>query len=109
MLEKLSIPCAFIYKREKNYVKTRFIQVKRFLKYPEELDSPNSYMRVMSPSYCYYIMIDKKHNQFVIKDTFTNREIFKIPHYLMNLTLEKPFEIMSRFKWVSDESIHVID
>ena len=109
MLEKISIPCVFLYKREKNYVNTRFIQIKRLSKYPEQLDSSSNFMRVLSPTFCYSINIDKKHNQFVILDTFTNREIYKIPQYLMNLTIENPKDIMERFKWVNDDTIHVID
>lgn len=75
---------------------------RRFSQYPEDLENESGMIRTLSPSFQYYIDINRSTNKFVIKDIFAQAEIYKIPQHLMNLDEESVKEIMNRFKWVDD-------
>lgn len=78
-------------------------------KFPEDLENDSGFLRVLSSSFQYYIDIDKGAKQFVIRDTFIMSEVYKIPKYLMNINEESPKEIMSRFKWLGEDMIKIIN
>jgi hypothetical protein len=64
--------------------------LKRFSKYPEDLESVSGYMNVLSPTFDCYIDIDRGTNRFVIKDTFAQKELYQISKDLMNPNKESP-------------------
>jgi len=104
MLEKLGHPRVFLYEKEENKMRrtTKWKCLRRFNKFPEDLENDSGYLRAMSPSFQFFIDINRSNNQFVIKDTFTMKEMVNIPKDLMDIDEEKPLEIMNRFKWVDD-------
>jgi hypothetical protein len=53
-------------------------------RFPEDLENDSGLLRSLSPSFSYFIDLDKEVNQFIIRDTLTNHEIYRIPLYLMN-------------------------
>ena len=111
MIEKLAHPRVFMYEREdgkkKGQIKWKLI--KRMTKFPEDLENDSGFLRVVSPTFQYYIDVDKAAKQFVIRDTFSLTEIYKIPKYLMNTNEESPLEIMNRFKWITEDIIKIIN
>lgn len=63
MVEKLNHPRVFLYEREdlktKNVITTKWKCLKRMSKFPEELENDSGFLRVLSPSFQYYIDVDK--------------------------------------------------
>lgn len=53
MLEKLGHPRVFLYEREENRMRRtiKWKCLRRFSKYPEELDNNSGYSRVLSPNF----------------------------------------------------------
>src|SRR5438270_97220 len=87
MLEKIANTGVFLYRKERPSLATtdvNWVQVMRFNKFPEELESESGYLRVMSPCFDYYIDIQKDANVFVIKDTLLQNVVHKIDRYLMD-------------------------
>lgn len=74
MLEKLNHPRVFLFQKESiagtNRVKWNF--VKRFNKYPQDLENDTGYIRVMSPDFEQYIDINRGDHQFVIRNSVTD-------------------------------------
>lgn len=52
--------------------------------------------------------MDRCNNQLVVKDTFSNVEIYRIPHHYMNLETGNVSELMNHFKWVNEDVIQLI-
>jgi hypothetical protein len=78
-------------------------------KFPEQLENDSGFLRTFSPDFKYYIDINRRINQFVIKDTLTMEEQFRIPKHIMNLNEEPPHIIMNRFKWISGLQYKIIN
>lgn len=88
MLEKLTHPRVFLYRKIKksdtnNKVNWQFI--KRFSKFPEDLETNSGFLRCMSPCFKYYIDINRALNVFVIRDTIVGNIVHSISRDLMNL------------------------
>lgn len=83
--------------------------IRRLSKYPEELENDSGFMRTLSPSFLQYIDINKSLNQFVIKDTFSMRELLIVPKHFMDPSKEPIKEIMNRFEWINDDAIKLIN
>jgi hypothetical protein len=111
MLEKLGHPRVFLYEKEENKMKRsiKWKCLRRFNKFPEDLENDSGYLRSMSPSFQQFIDINRTTNEFVIKDTFSLKELVRIPKDLMDLEEEDPKEIMNRFKWIDESSIRIIN
>ncbi|CDW71887.1 wd-40 repeat protein [Stylonychia lemnae] len=111
MLEKLGHPRVFLYEKEENRMRRtiKWRCIRRFSKYPEELENDSGFLRALSPSFQNLVDVNRKDNLFVIRDTFSNRVICTVPKDLMDLNLEPASEIMNRFKWVDDETIKIIN
>ena len=111
MLERLQHPRVFLYEKEENRMRgmIKWKCLRRFSKYPEELENESGYLRALSPSFQYYIDINRTLNQFVIKDTFMMTERYKIPKDLMDMGEEPASEIMNRFQWIDEERIRLIN
>jgi hypothetical protein len=107
MIEKLNHPRVFLYEREdyknKTQITTKWKCLKRMSKFPEELENDSGFLRVLSPSFQYYIDVDKANKQVLIRDTFAATEVYRMPTHLMNLKEEQAGEVMNRFKWLSDD------
>jgi hypothetical protein len=73
MLEKLTYPRVFLY--EKILIEGRgAIQwrlIRRFNKYPADLECDQGPLKVLSPCFSYFVDIDRENNQLIIRDTFT--------------------------------------
>lgn len=111
MLEKLSHPRVFLYEREESRLRSKQVRwrcLRRWNKYPEELENESGHLRVLSPSFQYHLDFDKATKEYVIRDTFALRDIYRVPKHLMNGEQESPATIMNRFKWVSDEIVQLI-
>lgn len=111
MLEKLGHPRVFLYEREetKRGRKTRWRCIRRLNKFPEQLENDSGFLTTFSPSFKCYIDINRRLNQFVIRDTLTANEMWRMPKHLFNLTDEQPSTIMNRFKWINDDQIRIIN
>jgi len=112
MLERLTHPRIFIYKREvlsETLATVKWMQIKRFNKYPEELENTSGYLRSLSPCFSRYIDINSASMIYVIKDTFTQEVIQKIPNDLMNPNIESPKEQMNKFLWVDYKTIRILN
>lgn len=99
MIEKLGHPRVFLYEKEENKMRrtVKWKCIRRFSKYPEDLENDSGFIRTLSPTFSLFIDINRTTNQFVIKDTFTMQELHSIPKDLMNLEEESAAEIMNRF------------
>lgn len=62
-------------------------------------------LRALSPSFHHCIDINKTLNQFVVRDTFTLNELYRIPKHFMDPSKENPKEIMARFEWIDEDTI----
>lgn len=112
MIEKIANTRVFLYKREKLSAAStdcNWTLVRRFNKFPEELESESGFLRVMSPCFEYYIDIQKDENIFVIKDTLIQNVVYKIEKYLMDPSKENAKDIMNRFKWIDSKTIRIIN
>lgn len=110
MLEKLSYPRVFLYELEKiEGTRVRPKMLKRFSKYPEDLENENGFLDLLSPSFEYYIDIDRGTNRFVIKDTFAQKELYQISKDLMNPAKESIKQLMGRFRWIDNNQIRLVN
>jgi len=66
-------------------------------KFPEHLENDSGYLRSFSSDFKFYIDINRRINQFVIKDTLTMSEQFRIPRHIMDLNEDPAHVIMNRF------------
>lgn len=91
MLEKLTHPRVFLYQNDNIYLegtnKVRWELIKRFSKFPEDLEDNSGFLRCMSPCFTYYIDVNRATNKFVIRDTITGNQIYKISKGLLSLSL----------------------
>jgi hypothetical protein len=73
MLEKLAHPRVFLYEKEETKLRrqTRWKCIRRMNKFPEQLENDSGFLRTFSPDFKYFIDINRRINQFVIKDTVT--------------------------------------
>lgn len=81
MLEKLNHPRIFLYEKKKAPEAANRVNwslVKRFSKFPSDLENQSGFLQIMSPCFEYYIDIDRELKKFVIKDTFTSTLIYTI-------------------------------
>jgi hypothetical protein len=64
MIEKLSHPRVFIYEREESKMRrhVKWHCMKRFAKFPEDLENNSGFLRTVSPSFQFFIMIDRALN-----------------------------------------------
>ena len=112
MIEKLSHPRVFLYGKEDGKSLGGLLKwkcIRRLHKFPEELENDSGFLRVISPSLQLMLGIDRTMNQFIIRDTFTLTEKYRIPKFLMDLGEEKEHEIMNRFAWVDEQHIKLIN
>lgn len=76
MLEKLTYPRVFLYQKDNNVKgNTHWKLLKRFSKFPNDLESDSGELRVMSPTFQFYIDVCRTTNMFVIRDTMTKIEM----------------------------------
>jgi len=80
MLEKLGHPRVFLYEKEENKMKrsVKWKCLRRFNKFPEELENDSGFLRAMSPTFQQFIDIDRQLNRFVIRDTFSLQPLLEI-------------------------------
>lgn len=111
MLEKLQHPRIFLYQvdltNEGPSCKWRLI--KRFTKFPHDLENNTGYLQVMSPCFEYYIDIDRALGNFVIRDTITSTLIYQIKEDLMDSKSESPRDILNRFMWINKDRIRILN
>lgn len=90
MLEKLGHPRVFLYEKEENKMRRTFKWkcLRRFNKFPEDLENDSGFLRTMSPSFQFFIDINRSSNLFVIRDSFTLKEVLTISKDLMDLEEE---------------------
>lgn len=81
MLEKHGHPRVFLYEKEENKMKRtiKWKCLRRFTKFPEELENESGFLRCMSPTFHQFIDIDRQLNRFVIRDTFSHNTLVEIP------------------------------
>ncbi len=111
MLEKLGHPRVFLYEKEETRKgrKTRWRCIRRLNKFPEQLENDSGFLTSFSPSFKCFIDINRRLNQFIIRDTFNMNELWRIPKHLMNLNDELPNVVMNRFKWVNEDTFRIIN
>lgn len=76
MLERLNHPRIFMYKKElanENTNRIRWILIKRFNKYPENLENHSGFLRCLSPGFDYYMDLNEEDHVYIIRNTFTNQ------------------------------------
>jgi hypothetical protein len=64
MLEKLGHPRVFLYEKEENKMRRTFKWkcLRRFNKFPEDLENDSGFLRTMSPSFQFFIDLNRTTN-----------------------------------------------
>ena len=90
MIEKLGYPRIFLYEKQESKMRRRIKWrcIKRFNKFPEDLENESGLLRSLSPTFQYFLSVDRSNNQFVVLDTFSMEEVYRIPDHLMDLNQE---------------------
>ena len=90
MLEKLNSPKILLYERvlDVGYGYDHWRVIKRFGKYPQDLDSWAGPLRVLSPEFNYYLDINRETNLFMIRETMTQNKVCDISGDYMNASTQ---------------------
>eukprot|EP00347_Sterkiella_histriomuscorum_P009906 403339425 len=83
--------------------------VKRFERYPFDLETQEGFIRCLSPSFKNLIDVDLKNKDFIVRNAISMQFQYAIPRYLMNIDEEPVQDIMKRFKWIDDTTIKIIN
>lgn len=117
MYERLKYERHFLYKREpvskSNLGLTNEVtwhQVHRFHKLPLELLNLTEFPFIFSPSFSRYIDLDDSHTKLIIRNSLNHEKVIsKIPEELMSGKEEAITDVVRRFRWLSDDRLHIIN
>lgn len=111
MLEKLNHPRVFLFHKEIMHGtnKVRWNFVKRFNKYPQDLENETGFIRVLSPDFDQYIDINRGDHQFVIRNTLTEQILHVVSKDLMDPVVGEIHVIMNKFRWLDNSNIRIIN
>lgn len=82
--------------------------IHRFKKLPFELLNLTDYPYIFSPSFKRYIDLDDTRTKFLIMNSETEKPASEIPEDLMSGKDEPIKDVVRRFRWLSDNLIHII-
>lgn len=90
-------------------VKWQFIR--RIYDFPSDLwGADNDRLEFFSPCFSKYIITDKKTKQFVIKDTYLEKIISRIPHELLCFkTTKDSVSAINRMKWIDENTLLIVN
>lgn len=84
--------------------------IRRIADYPTDLQVDYQRLEFFSPSFSRYIVADKKAKQYVIKDSYIDREISRIPIEIMTFEdANKANIVINRFKWIDETKFLIIN
>ena len=118
MYERLKFERHFLYERvepkqgvlpgSKNEVSWK--QIHRFHKLPLDILRLSEYPFIFSPNFKKYLDLDDTNIRFVIRDPHNHEKVIsKIPTELMSGKDEKVEDVARRFRWISEDLIHIIN
>ena len=82
----------------------------RFNNIAVDLMNITQYPYLFSPNFTKYIDIDNAHTNFIIRSVDKEETVLaKIPDRLMSSSLESLHDQASRFRWIDENTIHVIN
>jgi hypothetical protein len=117
MYERLKHERHFLYKREQpkhrlteNKNEVAWHQVHRFHHLPLDVLNVTEYPFIFSPNFKYYLDLDETHVRFIIRDPLNHEKIvYHVPEEIMSARNEKLEDVVRRFRWLTENLIHVIN
>ena len=79
--------------------------------YPGELENDAHRLEFFSPCQSRYLILDKKTREFIVKDSYTGKELFRIPTDILtvNKELTNPNRAINRIKWLDASTMKIVN
>lgn len=83
--------------------------IQRITNLPPEFLKSTLHPFFLSPNFEQYLDIDQQTKTFIIRGTTSQRSLYQIPEWIMNVKDKQMAEVVNRFKWRDNESFQIIN
>jgi hypothetical protein len=79
--------------------------------YPDDLDNDIFRLEFFSPCHKRYLILDKKSREFVVKDSYSGLELFRIPKDILKAPkdLKNINRCINRIKWIDASKMKIVN
>eukprot|EP00347_Sterkiella_histriomuscorum_P004764 403359199 len=83
--------------------------VRQIIDFPADLDTDSNLLETFTPDFSKYILLSKTKENFIIKDTVSDKKLYTIPRELMMVTHgQNPEHVTNRFQWQDEETFIIV-